>query len=97
MKPHEDELSVVPFSDAVESPQCLVSASDQRLVACFRGGATKDWEMLLSAAPDMARALLRNLRPCANTGSATTGCKERDYAPCLHCLMREALIKAGVL
>lgn len=50
------------------------------------------------AAPDMARALMRHLDGCANTGSRTRGCDEIEAKHlCRACEAKSALRKAGVL
>ncbi len=89
MKPHEETLTVERFSHAEDSPHCIVSASDQRLVACFRGGDTSAWEALFTAAPDMARALHFMLSAFPKASSSAEMAQARAAA-------RAALHKAGV-
>lgn len=56
MKPHESTLSVMRFD---KERRCLVEGhgQDQLMVAVLRNYDSADWEALLSAAPDLVRAL----------------------------------------
>lgn len=69
-----------------------------RMVAVFRRQDAREWETFLAAAPDMARALMRRLDGCANTGSRVRGCEEEEMPHlCASCEAKAALRKAGVL
>ena len=81
-KPHEDDLIPATQGKAL----ALVSASDIRMVCVFRKQEAEEWERLLRAAPDMARAIIRHL-----SAWPTCSCGE-----CARCDMQAAIAKAGV-
>jgi hypothetical protein len=94
-KPWEQEWKVVEESDDE------VETVDGACVIAKTYGATEaraDRAVFIAAAPAMARALLRVLGVCANTGSRARGCIEDNIKyPCQACEAKAALKAAGVL
>ncbi len=90
MKPHEMSLTVTQFD---KERRCLVS-NDQRMVAVLRNYESAEWEALLSAGPDMARALHSVFGSLTvNDGDALQVRVSRAQWDAI----RAALTKAGVL
>lgn len=92
-KPHEETLTVMQFD---KERRCLVEGG-QRMVAVLRNYEAEDWERLLTAAPDMGRALkelfgeAEHLSTCPALRDSKRACRP-DCAQA-----RVALRKAGVL
>lgn len=94
-KPHEQAWQ------AVDGADNEVETVDGAYVIAKTYGAKEaraDRAVFIAAAPAMARALLRVLGACPNTGSRARGRIENDINyPCQACEAKAALKAAGVL
>jgi hypothetical protein len=97
MRPHEEEWMTFP-GVANQHGQTAVTDNAHRMVCLTRAYDGDELARFIAAAPAMARALLRVLGVCANTGSRARGCIEDNIKyPCQACEAKAALKAAGVL